>query len=117
MTRLSELKLTAESLKRQLFNTEMAATLALRGKPDHVERVKDPSNGRYVIKAYGLTRVDGGYVTVCFRCAGQEDSYRFFWFEDWRRSDRRGDLFDIAAERIGLAQHRLLFPRDEKERA
>lgn len=107
MTRLAQLKAAAEILKTQLFATEIAATLALRGKPDFVQRVKDPSNGRYVVKAYGLSRADGGYVTVCFQCKGQKDSYGFHRFEEWRQRESRG-LFAVAAGRIAMMQHRML---------
>jgi len=107
-----DLKAAAETLKRQLFATEIAAMLALRSKPDHVERVKDPHGGRYIVKAYGLTRADGGYVTVCFRCKGQADSYGFHRFEDWRERELIGGLFSVAAERIATVQHRLLHWRD-----
>lgn len=109
MTPLARAKAAAETLKSQLFATEIAATLALRSKPDHVERVKDTGGTKgahYIIKAYGLARADGGYVTVCFRCPGQADSYGFHRFDDWY--GRNNPFFAVAADRIEIARSKLL---------
>ena len=115
MTRFAQMKAVAETLKSQLFTTEIAATLALTSKPDYTERVKDiggTKGAHYIIKAYGLTRADGGYVTVCFKCPGQNDSYGFFRFDEWYGF--KNPLFAGAAERVSRARYRLLFPPEEK---
>lgn len=108
----TDCKAAIAAIERRLSHTEIAASLALTSKPDYRATFRDfYSHGSYLISAYGLTRCDGGYITIRFRYKGQKDSVFFHLFDDWRQhssSDPCDRHFRQAAEQIAYRRDALL---------
>jgi len=104
--RLAEMRERVEQLKRTLSSTEIAASLALTTKPDYREVIRDDYDKRakYDIRAYGLTRCDGGYVIVRFSCPGQRDSVSFHLFDTWNEHAFGSVAQQIANKRIEMLE-------------
>lgn len=108
MTRLAQVKAELAAVTRESWANHMALTLALTEKPDHTEKFRLDS-WRYVVRAYGLKRADGGYVVVRGSYVGQRDSIHAYHFLDCAEKFASSPVeFKIAIERIGVAQRKLL---------
>lgn len=106
MSTLTTMRQRISELTDILSTTEIAATLALTTKPDYKVTVRDEYDrkAKYVISAYGLTRANGGFVTVRFICPGQRDSVSFASFDQWAQND----LFRRIADQIAEKRYALL---------
>lgn len=111
MTTLARAQHERDTFRRQLQATEIAATLALTAKPQHTSRIRDAGGGTYIVRAYGLTRADGGYLVTTFRCKGQSDSVSFHSLETFKGYGN--PFFATALGHIAEAQYRLLHPAEE----
>ena len=121
MTRLAEVKAERDREKGRANLYMVALNLALRESPDAIARWSEGDGCSYVLRAYGLTRADGGIVVQRFVCrrTGQADSYDAGYFEEWRKAEecrQRGAGYTEAIGRIAAVQYRLLYPRKAEEK-
>lgn len=110
MTRLAEVKQERDTAKSDAWTQHMCLLLSLTEKPQHTERFSIPGDTfRYVIKAYGLTRADGGYVVIRGIHPGQRDNISGYRFDDWMSQSEHWHVsFRIAGEHIAATRNRLL---------
>jgi len=103
-TALARARAETAQAREQLAITEIAALLALTSAPDYQERINEEFGTYYTVKAYGLHRADGGYVTITFTAPGQRDTIRFYRFDGWRT--QCPTLFAVVAANILHEQYR-----------
>lgn len=110
-----ELEQAYERAREQESILYVALNLAMSGKPDHVEKLREKdwnnhdSLGTYTYRLYGANRTDGGYVILTYSFPGQSDSTCAYLLDRMEGFELVGK---IGIERCKAARARLWAEKD-----